>query len=152
MYVEHIDYKKSKHKSIDWEKVEEVNQEHIHLFLLFTMASSGLLFSYAWTFISWKWDLQANSVDDFGNWFAPSGAILVAAALVVEWRLKILFEFRPQFGHGIGSFQFNCKNRNQAMRVSKIALAIERLVLVSIILGTAIWAYGDKVVLCFAFS
>ena len=143
-------------RSEDHDEIYRTHQRNIDSVFWFTVAWSFLVASYIWLSVSLFWDWQAESVDHMNNWFAPSGAILAALALVLEWRLKCFPNnilnnqvVSGQYFHFAPTRRWNGTGfRNDHNLVG----FTETFVLISILVGTIVWAYGDKIVLCLAYG
>ncbi len=99
------------------------------------LAWLALFIAIVWAAISLALDVFANEpLDDSSHWFQRSGAVLVAAALWVEFESAVV--------------DFNSFSRINILPTERyrfLTMFFSRISLALAVVGTLLWAYGDWV-------
>jgi len=137
------------------ETFARAQRDNLNLILQYTLAWALLFASYMWCFASLLWEVRAGSPDEVKNWFGSAGALLAASALILEWRLKRLKNNSPAIMGVYCRLYPMTVNSSDAPPIenpNNLEYWTELLAFGSILLGTFVWAYGDKIVLCLAYG
>ena len=102
-----------------------------------------LLAALFFSAFSFYLDFNCMEIATLKNWFAPSGAVVVIFSAWLEWcHTQMQYET-------LWSLSDSNKTPDQSenvLRMTNLVDGLQVFGLISLLLGTSIWAYGDKVV------
>jgi len=119
-----------------FDSFDDMHQKSIRSLGWHTIISISLVFAICWCIGSFYMDINGIQFLCLGDWFAPSGAMLVFFGACLEW-----------FESGIARETISVIVVDDKIKLMNRILDISKNVgFAAIIFGTVVWAYGDKLV------